>query len=29
MDILTIEIRYTNQQGQPVLKAREMIVARD
>jgi acyl dehydratase len=29
MDILTIEIRYTNQHGQPVLKAREMVVARD
>jgi len=29
MDILTIEIHYTNQYGQPVLNAREMIVARD
>ncbi len=27
-DFLTIEIRYTNQHGQPVLNAREMIVAR-
>ena len=29
MDILTIEIRYTNQNGQPVLNAREMIVVRE
>ncbi|MDQ6643518.1 MAG: MaoC family dehydratase N-terminal domain-containing protein [Chloroflexota bacterium] len=29
MDILTIEIRYTNQHGQPVLNAREMIVVRE
>ncbi len=28
MDILTVEIRYTNQRGQPVLNAREMIIAR-
>ena len=28
MDILTTEIRYTNQHGQPVLNAREMIIAR-
>ena len=29
MDILTTEIRYTNQHGQPVLKAREMILVRE
>jgi acyl dehydratase len=29
MDILTTEIRYTNQHGQPVLKAREMIIVRE
>ena len=29
MDILTTEIRYTNQQGQPVLNAREMILVRE
>jgi acyl dehydratase len=29
MDILTVEIRYTNQHGQPVLNAREMILARE
>ena len=29
MDILTVETCYTNQHGQPVLKAREMFVARD
>ena len=29
LDILTTEIRYTNQHGQPVLKAREMILVRE
>ena len=29
MDILTTEIRYTNQHGQPVLNAREMILVRE
>jgi acyl dehydratase len=29
MDILTTEIRYTNQHGQPVLNAREMIIVRE
>jgi len=29
MDILTVEVRYTNQHGQPVLKAREMILVRE
>jgi len=29
LDILTTEIRYTNQQGQPVLNAREMILVRE
>jgi len=29
MDILTTEIRYTNQRGQPVLNAREMILVRE
>lgn len=28
MDIVTLEIRYTNQHGQPVLNAREMIIIR-
>ena len=29
IDILTTEIRYTNQNGQPVLNAREMILVRE
>jgi len=29
IDILTTEIRYTNQHGQPVLNAREMILVRE
>ena len=29
LDILTTEIRYTNQHGQPVLNAREMILVRE
>ena len=29
MDILTLEIRYTNQHNQPVLNAREVIVVRE
>jgi acyl dehydratase len=29
MDILTTEIRYINQHGQPVLNAREMILVRE
>jgi len=29
MDILTTEIRYTNQNGQPVLNAREMFLVRE
>jgi len=29
IDILTVEIRYTNQHGQPVLNAREVIIARN
>jgi hypothetical protein len=29
MDILTIETRYTNQHGQPVLNAREVIIVRE
>jgi acyl dehydratase len=29
MDILTLEIRYTNQHNQPVLNARETIVVRE
>jgi acyl dehydratase len=29
MDILTIEIAYTNQHGTPVLKAREVIIVRE
>lgn len=29
MDILTVEIRYTNQHDQPVLNAREMIIVRE
>ena len=29
MDILTVEVRYTNQHGQPVLNAREMILVRE
>ena len=29
MDILTIEVRYTNQHGQPVLNAREVIIVRE
>ncbi|HEY6411659.1 MAG TPA: MaoC family dehydratase N-terminal domain-containing protein [Ktedonobacteraceae bacterium] len=29
MDILTVEVRYTNQHGQAVLNAREMIVVRE
>lgn len=29
MDIVTVEIRYTNQQGQLVLNAREMIIVRE
>jgi len=29
MDILTTEIRYTNQHGQPVLNAREMLLVRE
>jgi len=29
MDIVTVEIRYTNQHGQPVLNAREMIIVRE
>lgn len=29
MDILTIGINYTNQHGQPVLNAREMIIVRE
>lgn len=28
MDILTVEVRYTNQHDQPVLNAREMIIVR-
>ena len=28
MDILTIEIRYTNQHGTPVLNARQVVIAR-
>ena len=28
MDILTIEIRYANQHGQPVLNTREVVIAR-
>jgi len=29
MDILTIEIDYTNQHGTPVLKARQVVIARE
>lgn len=29
MDILTLEINYTNQHGQHVLKAREVLIARE
>ena len=29
MDIITTEIQYTNQQGTPVLKARQVIIARE
>jgi acyl dehydratase len=29
MDILTTEIRYTNQHGQPVLNARQMMIVRE
>ena len=29
IDILTTEIRYTNQHGQPVLNAREMVLVRE
>ena len=29
MDILTTEVRYTNQQGQPVLNARTTVVVRE
>ena len=29
MDILTVEIRYTNQRNEPVLNAREVIVVRE
>ena len=29
MDVLTTEIRYTNQHGQPVLNARQMIIVRE
>ena len=29
MDILTVEIRYTNQHNQPVLKAREVVIFRE
>ena len=29
MDIITLEIRYTNQNGQPVLNAREMVLVRE
>ena len=29
MDILTVEVRYTNQHGQPVLNARQVIIARE
>ena len=29
MDILTIEVRYTNQHGQPVLNARQVIIVRE
>ena len=28
MDILTTEVRYTNQHGQPVLKARQVMIVR-
>ena len=29
MDIVTIEVRYTNQHGQPVLHARQVVIVRD
>jgi acyl dehydratase len=29
MDIVTFEIRYTNQHGQPVLNAREVVIVRE
>jgi hypothetical protein len=29
MDIVTIEVRYTNQHGQPVLKARQVVIVRE
>jgi acyl dehydratase len=29
MDLLTLEIQYTNQHGQPVLKAREVVIVRN
>ncbi|HET9922471.1 MAG TPA: MaoC family dehydratase N-terminal domain-containing protein [Ktedonobacteraceae bacterium] len=29
MDIVTMEVRYTNQHGQPVLKARQVVVVRE
>lgn len=29
MDVVTLEIRYSNQHGQPVLNAREMIIVRN
>ncbi len=29
MDILTIEVNYTNQHGTPVLKAREVVIVRN
>ncbi len=29
MDVLTLEIRYTNQHHQPVLKAREVLIVRE
>ena len=28
MDIITLEVRYTNQHGQPVLNAREVVIVR-
>jgi len=29
MDIVTMETRYTNQRGEPVLKAREVVIVRE